>query len=566
MFFEFLLLLALTWPEGNNPCETVRKDLAPAICEDAKLAIQVNPDDAGFSVALQGDTAILGTPEFDFTTHNYGAVLAWERDGLWWQFTQLVQPSDSSTQDRFGYSVALDGDTLVVGAIGQDTIFEDTGAAYVFECDPDTGEWIEHQQLLPADVEEGTELGYAVAIQGETLAVSSIFQYDRRGAVYIYNRIDGQWVQSQVLSPTGGDAFGAAITIAGDTMVVGSIGEGNFRGAAYVYRFNGQQWIQTQRLIAPDRQSNDFFGVDVAIQDDLILVGASRDDVIKYDEGSARVFRFNGSTWVHEATLTAPNPFPDFYFGDTVAFHDGAALVGATLEDTFFPVSRGVVHRYENDGGDWIHTHRLVPSDAQAGGGQAFGCALDVDGDTLLVGASWDDDYGTNSGAAYVFDLECGEFATLNSITVAFGSHISGGLQNIIESDDSFFRARSRFGFTASEPNLIDLRINATAAQTNPPNTIDLIIEARLNIPGGTVRVRLRDWTQGMNGTFQTVHTYALGNQEKTEFVENVPDGANYIRASDDRIELSLRQSVFATFSILGFDSFLDFVGIEVEE
>jgi len=149
--------------------------------------------------------------------------------------------------------------------------------------------------------------------------------------------------------------------------------------------------------------------------------------------------------------------------------------------------------------------------------------------------------------------------ATLTDFTVAFGSLISGVLQDLVESDNSSVRARSRFGFLASEPNVVDLQVGAVTTVQNPVS-LDLTVEGRINQSAGTSKLRLRNWS---TNAFQQVHQYPIGSTEVVASIENVP-AANRVRQSDGRIELSIRQSVIATFTVFGFDSFTDQVMIAV--
>jgi hypothetical protein len=148
--------------------------------------------------------------------------------------------------------------------------------------------------------------------------------------------------------------------------------------------------------------------------------------------------------------------------------------------------------------------------------------------------------------------------AALVGLSFTLGTHLSGGLAQLVSSDNLRVRARSHFGFSSTEPNIIDMRL---AAQSDDPGAeIDLVIEGRLNHPNGTCRLRLRNWT---SGSFNQVHQYPIGQTETTEEVLGIA-AVNFIRPSDGRIELSVRQSVVVTFSATGFDSFTDLVEIMV--
>jgi len=149
--------------------------------------------------------------------------------------------------------------------------------------------------------------------------------------------------------------------------------------------------------------------------------------------------------------------------------------------------------------------------------------------------------------------------AQLSDFSVAFGRFISGDLDSIRNSDDVRLRLRSNPGFTASDPNLIDLRVGATTTMDTPAS-LDLTLEGRFNNPSGTVRMRLRNWS---TGSFQLVHQFPLGTLELRETAPGIP-ASNLVRSSDGRIEASLRASMLATFSIQGFDWFIDQVAIDV--
>jgi len=152
------------------------------------------------------------------------------------------------------------------------------------------------------------------------------------------------------------------------------------------------------------------------------------------------------------------------------------------------------------------------------------------------------------------------QLAPLTDFTVAFGSLVSGGLEDLVESDNSRVRTRSRFGFTAQEPNVIDLRVGAATALQNA-SSLDLTVEGRINQSGGTSKLRLRNWS---TNSFQQVHQYPIGVTETVEVIEDVP-AMNRVRQSDGRIEVSIRQSVVTTFTAMGFDSFTDQVAITVQ-
>jgi hypothetical protein len=151
--------------------------------------------------------------------------------------------------------------------------------------------------------------------------------------------------------------------------------------------------------------------------------------------------------------------------------------------------------------------------------------------------------------------------AELVDFHVAYGLHISGGLSDLRQSDDLSLRTRSKFGFTAFEPNVMDLVVGAVTA-LDQATWLDLSIESRINNPGGAARARLMNWSSGQ---YQQVHQFPVGTTESIETIADVGAGQR-VRDADGRIELSLRYSVIATFSLAGFDAWFDAVEITVRQ
>jgi len=150
--------------------------------------------------------------------------------------------------------------------------------------------------------------------------------------------------------------------------------------------------------------------------------------------------------------------------------------------------------------------------------------------------------------------------ATLADFTVAFGTWLSGGLPELEDSDDARLIVRSRPGFTALEPNLVDLRVGLLSDNL-AAGALHLAVEMRLNQAGGTARLRIRNWT---SGSFDLLDTSPI-NQTDEVFEVNGIDADDHVRQSDGRIEVSVRTSVIATFSALGFRTLVDQLGVNVE-
>ena len=236
------------------------------------LAGDMKPlDDFGSSVAIDGNTAVISaSSESDGDTFNNGAVYVFMRsDGVWVEQAKLLA-SDKATNDRFGWSVALDGDTIVIGAPRHGDIgMSKNGAAYVFVRSD--GVWEEQAKLLASDRSDGDRFGHNVAVQGDTVIIDP----ERKNEVYVFTRSEGAWSE-QAKIPKGA----GPVAIDGDTVVVGASRHddlGNNSGSAYVFSRSGSVWGQDQKLIASDGAADDQFGYSTSISGDTVVIGARYD-------------------------------------------------------------------------------------------------------------------------------------------------------------------------------------------------------------------------------------------------------------------------------------------------
>src|SRR6266540_1383040 len=218
---------------------------------------------------------------------------------------QKLEASDPAAFAVFGISVAISGETVVVGAPGDDS----RGSAYVFARNG--GVWSQQQKLLASDAPAGDAFGESVAISGETVVVGAQFDDDvagdNQGSAYVFARSDGVWSQQQKLLASDarccGEAFGESVAISGETVVVGS-GGGGLGGSAYVFARSSGVWSQQQKLRASDAAVADSFGVSVAISGETVVVGALCDDgAAGNSQGSAYVFARSGGVWSQQQKM-----------------------------------------------------------------------------------------------------------------------------------------------------------------------------------------------------------------------------------------------------------------------
>lgn len=365
----------------------------------------------GESVALDADTALVGSRE--------GAYV-FVRSGTGWVLEQVLSASDAAPNDGFGSSVALDGDTALVGAPWDDDGDAETGSVYVFVRS--SGSWSQQQKLTAVDGEENDRLGTSVALFGDTALVGAPLEDDSgldAGAAYVFVRSGGVWTEQQKLVAGGaGDRLGTSVALDGDTALLGVPRHdvvGSTRGAAYVFVRSGVVWLEQQVLRASDGMSGDGFGATVALSGEIALIGAAGDDDAGSESGSAYVFVRSAGRWTQEQKLSATDGEPGDRFGASVALSDRVALVGVPWDDVA-DVESGAVYAYARVGDAWVEQLRLSASDG--GRSQWFGSAVALDGRDTLIGAPrghGEPPFGKpNEGVAYVGRLllaagdECG--------------------------------------------------------------------------------------------------------------------------------------------------------------
>ena len=241
-------------------------------------------------MALDGETALVGAYAAAVGGNvDQGAAYVFVREGASWSQQQKLVASDGAADDRFGVSVALDGETALVGVHLADVNgLADAGKMYIFERGPIP--WPQSAQSIASDGAAGDYFGYSVALDGETALVGAdgadVGGNDNQGAAYVFVRNGPIWVQQQKLVASdgaAGDLFGSSVALNGETALVGASNTGvngnTGQGAAYLFVREGASWSQQQKLVASDGTADDGFGRSVALDGETALVGAFWADV-----------------------------------------------------------------------------------------------------------------------------------------------------------------------------------------------------------------------------------------------------------------------------------------------
>lgn len=315
-----------------------------------------------------------------------------------------LTPSDPGAVLGFGQAVAISTEYIVVGApSGAGSITP--GAIVVFKREG--SEWVQEYKFFSnASGAYADAFGSAVAIDGDVIGVGAPYWGavgPGVGYVSVFRREGSTWIWETDLASSGSeyaDSFGCSVSMDAGRIVVGAKDEGPTTGAAYVFRRQDKTWIEEARLVPGDLADGDTFGWSVSMDGDLVVVGSTRDDDAGASSGSAYVFRREKGGWAEEAKLTASDAAEGDVFGVSVSLHGESVVVGAANKDDA-GTNSGAAYIFRRDQGDWVEEAKLMPPDAATY--YFFGYAVAVDGDLIVVGVPGDDHAGAYAGAGYFF-------------------------------------------------------------------------------------------------------------------------------------------------------------------
>lgn len=454
-------------------------------------------DDFGASISFKDDLILVGAPLHDSDLDNRnpltsaGAAYLFKKvNGVWTYIQKIIGHGENrSAQDKYGTAVVGQGDTLVVTSTGDSydangrNYVTGAGAAYVWIW---TGSsWVLQQKVVPSERIANDNFGWAVALDGDTMAVSStVHSLDANGAnsvsgagaVWVFTRQFGVWSQVQKVVPEGtnsriaSDNFGTALSLNGIHLAVGvpyqdyddsGANPITNAGAVFIFEKSGSTWVQKQKISAPSgggpRIAGMRFGQAVDIRDSMMVIGAPSDGANQdntqniSDAGSAYVFMKVGSTWNFAQKLvgTGSRQAED-KFGTAVAASGTTLVVGSpnhgygANETGNYLSNSGAVYHYEWMSGEWMFRQKILPSERRTG--DQFGSFLAIENDVLVVGVpnnSYDiagSSVMSGSGSVFVFTRENGGMWSQSQKLVAsdraagasFGSSVAVNGNHII--------------------------------------------------------------------------------------------------------------------------------------
>jgi hypothetical protein len=423
-------------------------------------------DNFGQAIALSGDTLVVGAPyessasagvngnQLDNSANGAGAVYVYVRSGATWSQQAYLKASNPEAGDKFGWSVAISGDTVVVGAFGEgssatgvngnqsDNSSLEAGAAYVFVRNGTN--WSQQAYLKASNTGAEDFFGYAVAIDSDTIVVSAPLEESAAtgvngnqsdnsapsaGAAYVFTRSGTAWSQQAYLKASNtesNDTFGASVAISTNTIAIGAIVEssgsaginGNefdnsvhAAGAVYVYTRSGATWSQQAYVKASNPGVQDVFGWGLALDGNTLAVGASQEDSgsvgvngnqadnTMQDAGAAYVFVRNGTAWSQQAYLKPSNTSSNLNFGLKLALQGDNLLVGAIGESSSATGVNGSQTNAAapNSGAGYIFkrsganwSQSAYLKASNTGSGDQFGTGLAMWGDTVALSAQFE--------------------------------------------------------------------------------------------------------------------------------------------------------------------------------
>ncbi|MEO1231686.1 MAG: hypothetical protein AAFZ18_22535 [Myxococcota bacterium] len=363
----------------------------------------------GHAVDIDGDRMLVGSIGHDEDGEFAGAAYVYLREGTQWTLEARLMPSDGEALKHFGVSVSLDGSYALVGAEWDDEEGFEAGAAYIFERVGST--WVERSKLVAETAGRQFYFGASVSLHGRFAAIGMPKEPSAgaRGEVLLFEQRGEAWVEmAQLRAPVEGGSFGWRVSLQGNDLLVTSAVEdtekGRAAGAVYYYSFDGTEWVLQQKLTASDGFAYANFGSAVSMDGPVAVVGNSMSE----GGGWAYIFTFQSDTWVEAARLTpfdgSPGSPVGAGFGVDVAVSGDRVAVGSDC----LAICPGAVYLFHRQDGSWREGGKVMASDGTSS--DHFGLAVDIDGETIGVGApsagEVDRDRGVARGAVYTFELQ----------------------------------------------------------------------------------------------------------------------------------------------------------------
>ncbi|MEM7673875.1 MAG: hypothetical protein AAF212_11090, partial [Verrucomicrobiota bacterium] len=375
----------------------------------------VEDSNFGFTLSTDADDLLIGAPLEDAPRTDSGRAYVYQFDGTSWLEDATLDAGDGGNSIFFGSSIGIDGDLAAVGVPDDHDNGLASGSVYVFR--KTGGDWLEEDKLLASDGEASHEFGYAVAVDANTILIGDPLDSlvdNNNGSAYFYTFSNDAWSEQQKIVASDGaanDNFGTSVDIFEDTAFVGARRSDSGAlnsGSVYVYLRSNDNWTESQILTAPDAADNDEFGVSVSVSGGYAAIGSYRDDPLGSNSGSVYIYSESDNTWAGMEKLTASDGTEFDEFGTSVDIVGSNLVVGAPKYDPGGNRTGGV-YWFTESSGDW--SEQQILTDSQGAAFDDFGASLSLSGNFLAVGAPLDDSDSSNTGSVVIFEFLAGSWS-----------------------------------------------------------------------------------------------------------------------------------------------------------
>ncbi len=304
---------------------------------------------SGDRIAVGSHWANVGTNIYQ------GAAYIFDLNGGTWTQTQKLTADDGAPFDQFSNALSLDGNRLIIGARNADPNNTPTnyqGVAYVFDLSG--GAWNQSAKLVASDGAADAEFGHSVSLDGDRIVVgapsTNVGNNISQGQVYVYDLNGANWDETAKLTATGGWLFGSSVSLDGNRLAVGDrfakVGSNLKQGIAHIFDLSGTTWNESAKLTASDGSEKDSFGMAISLEGDRVAVGAHNADANgDVDRGETYVFDLSGTTWSETKFMASDGTKGDEY-GINVAVDGDVLAVGAWSAVVNGNNSQGAVYVY----------------------------------------------------------------------------------------------------------------------------------------------------------------------------------------------------------------------------
>lgn len=373
-------------------------------------------DHFGRALAVSGNTVVATSRYDEHAGLGYaGSAYVLVHSGAAWTEQAKLTADDAAPQDLFGHAVAVSGDTVILSARNDDhSGLTDAGSAYVFVRN--AASWTQQAKLVAPDAADFDHFGISLALFGDTAIVGAAFD-DHAGGVdagsaYVFVRSGTTWTLQAKLIPgdsAAEDWFGWSVALYGNSAIIGAPSDdtaaGIDTGSGYHFVRTGTTWSQAAKLLAPDAAPGDRLGNSVAHAGSRAVLGCELDDHAgKLDAGSVYGFTHNGTSWALQAKVISSDVVDGDGFGHAVALAGNTLLVGAAQAEVAGVNAVGAAYAFVWNGASWVEQPKLVASGATPN--ENLGSAVGLCDSTAVVGVPHDDVADQqDAGSVYAFEI-----------------------------------------------------------------------------------------------------------------------------------------------------------------